>query len=152
MIRATAIVTAVLAVTAAGALADETAPQDVKFEDLAVAASLTGKPGDPAVGRDIFKDRKLGNCLACHTNADMQKELFHGTVGPAMDGAGDRWEPAQLRAIITDAKQVFGEQTVMPGFYSLAVGKDVREDLVGKTILTAQQIEDVVAYVATLKE
>jgi L-cysteine S-thiosulfotransferase len=56
-----------------------------------------------------------------------------------------------LRAIVTDAKQVFGPQTVMPGFYSLHVGVDVRKDLIGKTILSAQQVEDVVAYLSTLK-
>ncbi|RUM95072.1 sulfur oxidation c-type cytochrome SoxX, partial [Pseudaminobacter arsenicus] len=99
-----------------------------------------------------FKDRSLGNCLACHANVDMEKELFHGNVGPSMDGVADRWKPEELRAIVTNSKQVFGEETVMPGFYSLEVGKNVGEKFVGKTILTAQQVEDVVAYLATLKE
>jgi sulfur-oxidizing protein SoxX len=57
-----------------------------------------------------------------------------------------------LRAIVSDSKKVFGSETVMPGFYSLNVGVNVRKDLVGKTILTAQQVEDVVAYLETLKE
>ena len=73
-------------------------------------------------------------------------------MAPALDGVADRWTPEQLRAIVVDAKQVFTEESMMPGFYSLNVGLNVREDLVGKTILTAQQVEDVVAYLATLKE
>lgn len=130
----------------------DVAPDAVKFEDNAVAASLTGGAGDPVAGAAVFKDRSLGNCLACHANADMENELFHGTVGPSVDGAGDRWTPGELRAIVSNSKQIFGDETVMPGFYSLEVGKNVGEKFVGKTILTAQQVEDVVAYLATLKE
>ncbi|MDQ2633222.1 MAG: sulfur oxidation c-type cytochrome SoxX [Pseudomonadota bacterium] len=134
------------------AIAEDVSPDEVKFEDLAVAAPLTDVPGDPAAGQEVFRSRSLGNCLACHVNSDLKKDLFHGTVGPSMDGVADRWEPAQLRAIVANPKQVFGEQTVMPGFYSLDVGADVSEDVAGKTILTAQQVEDAVAYLATLKE
>jgi sulfur-oxidizing protein SoxX len=134
------------------ALATETAPAEVKFEDNAVAASLTGTAGNPESGAEVFADRKLGNCLACHANKAMPKQLFQGDVGPSLDGVADRWKPEQLRAIVSDSKKVFGPDTVMPGFYSLNVGADVRKDLVGKTILTAQQVEDVVAYLATLKE
>jgi sulfur-oxidizing protein SoxX len=134
------------------AMSADVAPDVVKFEDNAVAASLTGVAGDPAAGAAVFKDRGLGNCLACHANQGMEKELFHGTVGPAVDGVADRWTQEELRAIVANSKQVFGEETVMPGFYSLEVGKNVGEQFVGKTILTAQQVEDVVAYLATLKE
>lgn len=133
-------------------LAAETAPADVVFDDFAVTSSLTGAPGNPEEGAKVFKNRSLGNCLACHANADMPDDLFHGNVGPEMNGVADRWSPEQLRAIIVDSKKVFGEETVMPGFYSLDVGINVRKDLVGKTILTAQQVEDVVAYLGTLKE
>lgn len=132
--------------------AAEVAPGDVKFEDNAVVASLTGVPGNPEEGANVFKDRGLGNCLACHANSAMSKEGFHGDVAPPVDGVADRWSPGELRAIVSDSKQVFGEQTVMPGFYSLNVGINVRKDLIGKTILTAQQVEDVVAYLGTLKE
>ena len=132
--------------------AEIVAPADVAFADFAVTASLTGVPGNAEEGAKVFKDRGLGNCLACHANKGMEKELFHGTVGPAVDGAGSRWEPAQLRAIVANSKAVFGSETVMPGFYSLEVGQKVDEKHAGKTILTAQQVEDVVAYLATLKE
>ncbi|EKF17365.1 sulfur oxidation c-type cytochrome SoxX [Nitratireductor pacificus] len=152
MIKVTRFLCAAFVMHAGAAFADDTAPDKVMYEDFSVQASLTGKAGDPVEGAKVFKDRGLGNCLACHQNADMSGDLFHGTVGPAVDGVADRWEPAQLRAIVSDAKQVFGEETVMPGFYSLKVGKDVAKDKAGKTILSAQQVEDVVAYLATLKE
>lgn len=137
---------------ASAARAEDVKPEAVKFTDMTVSQSLTGKPGDAAAGAKVFVDRKLGNCLACHEVSALKKELFHGNVGPSLDGVADRWKPAELRAIVTDSKQVFGPETVMPGFYSLNVGINVRKDLVGKTILTAQQVEDVVAYLETLKE
>ena len=122
------------------------------FDDIAVAASLTGVAGDPAAGAEAFKNRRLGNCLACHANADMSGELFHGEVGPPLDGVADRWSAEELRAIVVNSKKVFGPESVMPGFYTLEVGRDVRKDLVGVTVLTAQQVEDVVAYLQTLTE
>lgn len=140
-----------LCVAASAASAGDVAPDAVKFADGAVSQSLTGKPGDPVAGREYFANRKLGNCLACHANKDMSEQLFHGEVGPPLDGAAERWTPEQLRAIVVDSKSVFGPDTVMPGFYSLKVGKHVRKDLVGKTILTAEQVESIVGYLETLK-
>lgn len=134
------------------AMASEVAPDAVEFSDDGVVTSLTGMAGDPVAGADTFKSRKLGNCLACHANADMSGELFHGDVGPALDDVASRWDEQQLRAIVTNSKKIFTDETIMPGFYSLDVGAHLNEDLVGKTILTAQQVEDVVAYLGTLKE
>lgn len=135
----------------APAVAEDIAPGDVKITDGVAAKPLTGKAGDPVAGRKYFADRRLGNCLACHANKDMSAQLFHGEVGPPMDGVAERWKPEQLRAIVVNSKAVFGPDTVMPGFYSLEVGKDVRKDLVGKTILTAEQVEGIIAYLSTLK-
>ena len=132
-------------------LADTVAPNDVKMEGIAVNASLTGTAGDPVAGRKAFANKKLGNCLACHANADLAEQLFHGEVGPSLDGAGGRWSEPQLRAILVNAKSIFTERTIMPAFYSLKVGANVRESLVGKTILSAEQVEDIVAYLTTLK-
>lgn len=131
--------------------AETTAPGDVVIENLSIEKPLTAVAGDPASGAKIFSNRKLGNCLACHANSDMSDQLFHGQVGPGLDGVGARWSEGQLRTILVNAKAVFTDQTVMPGFYSLEVGADVRKDLVGKTILEAQQIEDLVAYLSQLK-
>lgn len=143
---------ALVAMTAGAAHAAEIPPSDVKFEDMEIKASLTGVPGNPEEGAKAFASRSLGNCLACHAVQSMSKEQFHGNVAPPLDGAADRWTVEQMRAIVVDAKQVFTDETMMPGFYSLKVGINPRKDLVGKTILSAQQVEDVVAYLATLKE
>lgn len=131
--------------------AGDVAPDDVVVENLAIAVSLTGAAGNPDEGKKIFANRKQGNCLACHANQDMADQPFHGEVGPALDGVASRWQEGQLRTILVNAKKVFTEATVMPAFYSLEVGANVRKDLVGKTILSAQQIEDLVAYLTTLK-
>lgn len=133
------------------AAAMDVPPNDVTVVDGKVSKSLTGAPGNVADGRKFFADRKLGNCLACHANSDMSEQLFHGEVGPPLDGVAERWSEDELRAIVVNSKAVFGEQTVMPGFYTLDVGKHVRKDLVGKTILTAEQVESIVAYLGTLK-
>lgn len=130
----------------------EVAPADVAFGDEGIEMSLTGAAGDPVAGAETFKSRKEGNCLACHANSGMQDQLFHGNVGPALDGVADRYEAPTLRAIVVNAKKIFTDETVMPGFYSLDVGLHVPEKFVGKTILSAQQVEDVVAYLETLKE
>ncbi|MCC0045027.1 MAG: sulfur oxidation c-type cytochrome SoxX [Brucellaceae bacterium] len=143
--------TGLVAMTWAASAAD-VAPGEVQFDDIEVKASLTGAPGDPAEGAKAFASRSLGNCLACHTVDVLSNEQFHGDVAPPLTGAADRWSAEQLRAIVVDAKKVFTDETIMPGFYSLNVGVNVREDLVGKTILTAQQVEDIVAFLTTLKE
>lgn len=133
------------------ALADMVKPADVMFSEGAVAKSLTGQAGDIEAGRKTFINRKLGNCLACHANSDMKKEQFHGEVGPTLDGVADRWNEAELRGIIVNSKNTY-DGTIMPGFY---VAKDfprTAEKYKGKTILSAQQVEDVVAYLMTLKE
>mgnify|MGYP000023548567 CR=1 FL=1 len=142
---------ALLLVGASSVQAMDLSPDAVKIEDDAIEVSLTGKEGDPAAGRKYFANRKLGNCLACHANKEMSEHLFHGEVGPPLDGVAERYTPEELRAIVVNSKAVFGPETVMPGFYSLDVGKDVRKDLVGKTILTAEEVESIVAYLVTLK-
>lgn len=149
---ASAVLAAAAAAWTTGATAGEIAPGEVAFQDMTVPAPLTGTPGNPEEGAKALANRGLGNCLACHVVKALSKEQFHGDVAPPLDGAADRWSPEELRAIVVDAKKVFTEDTMMPGFYSLDVGINVRKDLVGKTILTAQQVEDVVAFLATLKE
>ncbi len=136
---------------ASGAFAEAVKPMNVVFTDGIVEASLTGVPGDAASGRKVFANRKQGNCLACHTNSDLSEESFHGEVGPAMDGAADRWSEAELRGIVTNSKMVF-DGTIMPAFYVDSGYERPLDDFAGKSILTAQQVEDVVAYLMTLKE
>ena len=136
---------------ATGAFAGDVKPADVAYTDGAVSASLSGAAGDPAAGRKVFANRKQGNCLACHSNADLSEESFHGEVGPPMDGVADRWTQAELRGIVSNSKMMF-EGTIMPAFYIDAGYQRPLDDFAGKSILTAQQVEDVVAYLMTLKE
>ena len=147
------IVSAAFAGFAGIASAEMVAPDKVSFTDAnAVEQSLTGKPGDPAAGRKVFADRKLGNCLACHANSDQSDQPFHGEVGPELDGVADRWSEPELRGIVVNSKVLFGDGTIMPSFYRLKNGIRTMESFEGKTILSAEQVEDVVAYLLTLKE
>ena len=145
------ILTLCTAVGATAAIAGEVKPADVVFEDGVVNASLTGQAGDAANGRMVFANRKQGNCLACHTNSDMPEEGFHGEIGPMIDGAGDRWTEAELRGIVTNSKMVF-EGTIMPAFYIDSGYERPLDKFAGQSILTAQQVEDVIAYLMTLKD
>jgi len=143
---------AALLTVAGSAFAGTVSPDNVKIVDMQIAASLTGKSGDAVTGREVFANRKLGNCLACHANQDLNNELFHGEVGPPLDGVADRWSEAELRAILVNSKQIFGDQTIMPGFYTLDLGARIVDKQAGKTILSAEQVEDVISYLTTLTE
>ena len=112
---------------------------------------MTGVPGDATKGKDWFVGRKLGNCLACHVNSDADSESFHGEVGPPLDGVGDRWSEAELRGIVANSKMMF-DGTIMPAFYKDSGYTRPLDKFEGKTILQAQQVEDIVAYLLTLKE
>lgn len=148
------IVAATMLITAG---AETAAPGEVAFEDGAVATSLTGKPGDPAEGKTIITTKSLGNCVSCHSAEALKDTPWHGEVGPALDGAADRWSEAELRGIVANAKMMF-DGTVMPAFYKVDGFIRPGDAYTGKAaktiepILSAQQIEDVVAYLMTLKE
>lgn len=133
-------------------IAGDISPTDVSFGGYGeISASLTGVAGDPVAGKKVSTNRKLGNCLACHVNDDASSQSFHGEVGPELNGAGSRWSEEELRGIVTNSKNTF-EGTIMPAFYSTENGERTLKKFVGKTILSAQQVEDVVAYILTLKE
>lgn len=143
---------------AASVAADEIAPTSVSFVDGAVASSLTGQPGDAASGVVIATTAALGNCVACHMIGALPDVQFPGDIGPALDGAADRWTEAELRGIVANAKMTF-DGTFMPAFYKTSgyirpgaayTGKAPTADL--PPILSAQQVEDVVAFLLTLKE
>lgn len=143
---------------ATGSAYAETMPGDVSYEDGAVAQSLTGAAGDAEAGMKVMTTRGLGNCIACHEVTALNDFPFHGEIGPSLDGAGDRWSEAELRGIVSNAKMTFDE-SMMPAFYktngyirpgNAFSGKAAEGDL--PPLLTAAQIEDVVAYLLTLKE
>ncbi len=158
--RAIAATVGTLILAASAASADVVAPENVVFGDYGeVESSLTGAPGDPAEGRKVFSSRSLGNCVACHTVTEMIDDVqWHGNVGPSLDGVADRWTEADIRGIVANAKNVY-DGTIMPSFYKTSgyirpgegfTTKAAQEPL--PPLLTAQQIEDVVAYLLTLKE
>lgn len=150
--RLAIVIGAGVALIAVQASAASVKPGDVKIVDGELAQSLTGQPGDAASGRDLFMGRKQGNCLACHQNSDLKDQPYHGEVGPSMDGVADRWNEAQLRAIVVNSKKALHEETIMPAFYRDAGFFRVAKKFAGKSILNAQQVEDIVAYLKTLKE
>jgi len=141
-----------VAAFASAAARAEIAPSAVVITDGALATPVADAPGDAARGREWYLDRGLGNCMTCHQNAATPEVSFQGNVAPALDGVASRYSEAELRAIVVNSKQVFGEQTFMPAFYRTEGLRIVRKKSVGKPILEAQQVEDVVAYLKTLTD
>jgi sulfur-oxidizing protein SoxX len=115
----------------------------------AIPKPLTNEPGDPARGKAIVMNSKLGSCLSCH-NMPIPGAADPGNVGPPLSGVGSRLSAAQLRLRVVDMK-VIDPNTIMPSFYRVHDLHDVATKFVGKPILKAQQVEDVVAFLQTLK-
>ena len=115
----------------------------------AIPASLTGRDGDPARGRTIVLDRRLGGCLLCH-NGPFPEEKFQGTLAPDLSGSGSQWSAGQLRLRLVDASRL-NPDTVMPPYYRVDDLSRVGKSWAGQPILTAEQIEDVVAFLETLR-
>jgi L-cysteine S-thiosulfotransferase len=116
----------------------------------AIPASLTGAPGDPVRGKAIVVSRQTGLCLLCHS-APLPEEKFQGTIGPDLKDTGSRNTEGQLRLRIVDSR-IFDPDTIMPAYYRLDGLDQVAPAFRGKTVLTAEQIEDVVAYLKTLRD
>ncbi len=115
-----------------------------------VASSLTGVLGDPQKGRTVVISPEKGNCLACHRVAALSSEPSHGDLGPTLNGVGSRYNEAQLRQLIVDPK-TFWPDTVMPAFYVTDDLPRVPPTLAGKPMLSAAEVEDVVAFLKTLR-
>jgi L-cysteine S-thiosulfotransferase len=112
--------------------------------------SLTGQPGDGERGRAIVANRTVGLCLLCHS-APIPEERLQGNLAPSLAGAGARWSAGQLRLRLVDPARLVPD-TIMPPYYRLDHLQKVAKNFADKTILTTEQLEDVVAYLATLKE
>jgi sulfur-oxidizing protein SoxX len=116
-----------------------------------IAQRLPGAgAGDAARGRAIVASRQVGLCLLCHSGP-IPEEQFQGNLAPDLSGAGLRWTEAQLRQRIADSSQI-NPATIMPSYFRSTGFTRVTPAQQGKSILTAQQIEDVVAYLQTLRE
>lgn len=119
------------------------------INDDAISKSLTGKVGNPENGRKLVINRKKGNCLACHM-MPIYEQQFHGNVGPRLHGVGSRLTEGQIRLQIVNSK-VLNENAIMPSFYVNSGFNRVLKKFKGKSLLTAAEIEDLVAYTVSLK-
>ena len=115
----------------------------------AVLEPLTAVPGDPVRGRAIVASRQTGLCLLCHAGP-IPEERFQGNLAPNLAGAGSRWRAGQLRLRMVDARRL-NPESIMPSYYRTEGLTRVAPAMRGQPILSAQQIEDVVAYLGTLR-
>jgi sulfur-oxidizing protein SoxX len=111
---------------------------------------LTGIRGDPARGRAIVVDRQKGLCLLCHTGP-FPEQRFQGNLAPDLTGVGSRWSEGQLRLKIVDSRRLI-PATIMPPYYTTDGLVRVGRNWQGKPVLSAEQVEDVVAFLTTLTE
>lgn len=148
-----------IAVAATCVQADAIAPDDVVPNEYGdIAQSLTGQPGDAERGLEVMVNRGLGNCIACHQVTALEEYPFHGEVGPSLDGVGARWDEAALRGLLVNADTMF-PGSVMPSFYRVSGFTRPGNAFTGRAaegaldpLLSAQDIEDVVAYLMTLTD
>lgn len=148
VLGAAALVASVLA-----APATATADELVKFsivDGSSVPKPLTGKAGDPEKGRATAIHRQKGNCLACHA-LPVPEQPYHGQVGPDLAGVASRLSEGEIRLRIVNPKYA-NPDTIMPAFYRTEGLHRVAKKFEGKPMLTAEEVEDVVAYLMTLKE
>jgi sulfur-oxidizing protein SoxX len=115
-----------------------------------IVESLTGRAGDPVRGRAVVASRTVGLCLLCHSGP-VPEERFQGNLAPDLSGAGARWSEAQVRLRIVDAARL-NPDTIMPPYFRTEGLRRVGRSFAGKPILSAEQIEDVVAYLMTLED
>jgi sulfur-oxidizing protein SoxX len=127
----------------AQALADDAVVGD------SIAGSLTGAAGDPARGRAVVANRQ-NTCVLCHSGP-FTDPTFQGDLAPDLTGTGSRWSEGQLRLRLVDAARL-NAATIMPSYYRIEELQRVGKPWRGKPILSAEQIEDVVAYLATLRQ
>ena len=115
-----------------------------------IPAPLTAVPGDAARGRAVVASRQVGTCVLCHAGP-FPAERLPATIAPDLRGVGDRLSPGQIRLRLVDPAQV-NPDSVMPAYFRLDGLVRVGVAWRGRSVLTAQQIEDAVAFLVTLKE
>ena len=116
----------------------------------AIPESLTGAKGDPVRGRAIVASRQVGLCLLCHSGP-FPEERFQGNLAPDLRGAGARWSEGQLRLRIVDSSRI-NPATIMPAYHRSEGLVRVAPAWRGRPVLSAEQIEDVVAFLMTLRD
>ena len=129
------------------AAGEELRPYTVSGDSI--EESLTGTPGDATRGRALILER-TNTCILCHSGP-FPEEKFQGDLAPNLSGSGNRWSVGQLRLRLVDASR-FNPGTIMPSYYRIDGLDRVAANWRDKPILSAGQIEDIVAYLATLRE
>lgn len=124
------------------------APTPYRVAGNAISISLTGTPGDPARGREIVLARD-SNCVLCHIVPDADGRAM-GNLAPPLNGVGARLSEGQLRLRIVDSQRL-NRDTIMPSYYRTEGLNRVAETWRGKPVLTAQQVEDAVAFLLILR-
>jgi sulfur-oxidizing protein SoxX len=143
-VRPTRLPASALAVLAVCGMIGAAHPQD------ALPRSLTGVTGDPARGRAIVLSRQVGLCLLCHSGP-FPEERFQGDLAPDLRGVGSRLSEGELRSRLLDPGRV-NPATIMPAYHRTQGLVRVAPAYRDKPVLSAEQIEDVVAFLATLKD
>jgi len=141
---------AALAMTALAPMAPRAEVAPVAIVGDAIPQPLTSEAGDPARGRAVVVDRQKGLCLLCHVGP-FPDQRFQGDMAPDLAGAGARWSSAQLRLRIVDGSRL-NPATIMPSYYRIEGLTRVAPAFRDKPILDAQQVEDVIAFLATLQD
>lgn len=126
----------------------ETVRSFTVIED-AIPQALTGKQGDPQRGRQVVVSRELGNCLLCH-RMPLPEERFQGTIGPDLSRVAARLSEGQIRLRIVDASRL-NPATIMPPYYRVDGLRRVMAAYRDKPVLTAEQVEDAVAFLSTFR-
>jgi len=153
--RGTSVAFLIAALAATAAADTRLAAAETSLRPYIVVADgipvpLTGSKGEPGRGRAIIANRQVGLCLLCHSGP-FSEEKQQGTLAPDLAGTGARWSEAQLRLRIVDSTRL-NPDTIMPAYYRVEGLTRVIAAFQGKPILTAEQIEDVVAYLSTLRD
>ena len=154
---ATILASCVIALAGAAQADEEAYAQKISFGEYGgVTEPLTDTAGDPERGAEIMVTKSEGNCISCHMVSALDFAPFHGEVGPPLDGVADRWDEAQLRGLLVDAKKTY-PGTIMPAYFKTAgyvrpgqafTKQPAQEPL--PPLLSAQDVEDVVAFLSTL--
>ena len=129
--------------------ADQQGLRDYAVVGDAIPTSLTGMPGDTTRGRALALER-TSTCILC-PSGPFPETKFQGALAPSLKGAGSRWSEGQLRLRLVDASRL-NPTTIMPSYYRVEGLVRVSQAWRGKPILSAEQIEDIVAYLASLRE
>lgn len=139
-----------IALAISALLALSTSPQaQIIWDGDAIPNSLSGKPGDPIKGRTLVTSRQTGLCILCHTGP-FPEERFQGNLAPELKLSVTNLSAAQLRARLVDPSKT-SANTIMPSYFRIDHLQRVAPQFAGKTVLSAQEIEDVIAYLLTIK-